>query len=109
MGTGNTTFPSPNALPETTVSNVSQLVATINLQRAGLYVFNPSTTVTLWITPQNPFAPTTPAVANGAGCIAIQPLQGSHVWTAQHAGLVEWYECHCELGGEQYHRDTRIL
>jgi hypothetical protein len=76
MGTGNTTFPSPNALPETTVSNVSQLVATINLQRAGLYVFNPSATVTLWITPQNPFAPTTPAVANGAGCIAIQPLQG---------------------------------
>ena len=76
MGTGSTTFPSPNALTETAVSNVSQLVATINLQRAGLYVFNPSSTITLWVTPQNPSAPTTPAVVNGSGSISIQPLQG---------------------------------
>jgi hypothetical protein len=77
MGTGNTTFPSPNALATPNVSNVSIAVATINLQRAGLYVFNPSSTVTLWVTPQNPpNAPITPAVANGAGCITIQPLQG---------------------------------
>ena len=71
MGTGSTTFPSPNALPETTVSNTSVVVATINLQRAGLYVFNPSATVTLWVSPSS-----TPAVVNGAGSVAIQPLQG---------------------------------
>ena len=71
MGTGSTTFPSPNALPEATVSNASAIVATANLQRAGLYVFNPSTTVTLWVSPSS-----TPAVANGAGSVAIQPLQG---------------------------------
>jgi hypothetical protein len=72
MGSGSTTFPSPNALPEAIVSDTpSVVVATINLQRAGLYVFNPSATVTLWVSPSS-----TPAVVNGAGSIAIQPLQG---------------------------------
>ena len=51
MGTGSTTYPSPNALVETTVSNTSTTVATINLQRAGLYVFNQSATITLWVAP----------------------------------------------------------
>lgn len=71
MGTGSTTYPSPNALTETTVSNASVAVATINLQRAGLYVFNPSATITLWVAPTG-----TAAAVNGAGSIAIQPLQG---------------------------------
>jgi hypothetical protein len=76
MGTGSTTYPSPNALPAATVSNVSTSVAAVNLQRAGLYVFNPSATITLWVTPQNSSGNITPAVANGAGSITIQPLQG---------------------------------
>ncbi len=66
-----TTYPSPNALSAPTVSNASVAVATANLQRAGLYVFNPSATITLWVSPTG-----TPAVVNGAGSIAIQPLQG---------------------------------
>ena len=76
MGTVNSTLPSPNALATPFVSNTSVAVATINPQRAGLYVFNPSSTITLWVTPQSPSAPTTPAVVNGAGSITIQPLQG---------------------------------
>lgn len=71
MGSGSTTYPSPNALPEATVSNASVVVAAPNLQRAGLYVFNPSATITLWVSPGS-----TPAVVNGAGSVAIQPLQG---------------------------------
>jgi hypothetical protein len=71
MGTGSTTYPSPNALTTVTVSNTSVAVATINLQRAGLYVFNPSATITLWVSPLG-----TAAATNGAGSIAIQPLQG---------------------------------
>jgi hypothetical protein len=71
MGTGSTTFPSPNALSEVTVSSTSIVVATANLQRAGLYVFNPSATITLWVSPTG-----TAAVVNGAGSVAIQPLQG---------------------------------
>ena len=63
--------PSPNALVETTVSNTSTTVATINLQRAGLYVFNPSATITLWVAPAG-----TAAAVNGAGSVAVQPLQG---------------------------------
>jgi hypothetical protein len=66
-----TTYPSPNALPTPTVSNVSIAVATINLQRAGLYVFNPSASITLWVAPTG-----TTAAVNGAGSVAIQPLQG---------------------------------
>ena len=71
MGTGSTTYPSPNALTETTVSSTSITVAAINLQRAGLYVFNPSATVTLWVAPLG-----TAAVVGGAGSVAVQPLQG---------------------------------
>jgi hypothetical protein len=66
-----TTYPSPNALATSTVSNATTVVAAQNLQRAGLYVFNPSATVTLWVSPAG-----TAAVVNGAGSVAIQPLQG---------------------------------
>jgi len=66
-----TTFPSPAALNPPTVSNVSVQVAPISYQRAGLYIFNPSATVTLWVSPLG-----TPASASGVGSIAIQPLQG---------------------------------
>jgi hypothetical protein len=45
-------------------------VARPNTRRAGLYVFNPSATVTIWIAPTG-----TPAAVNGVGSIAIQPLQ----------------------------------
>jgi hypothetical protein len=65
------TYPSPNALAPSTVSNSSVAVAPQNLSRAGLYVFNPSATVTLWVAPTG-----TNAAVNGAGSIAIQPLQG---------------------------------
>ncbi len=65
------TYPSPNALAPTTVSNSSVAVATANQQRLGLYVFNPSATITLWVAPTG-----TNAVVNGAGSVAIQPLQG---------------------------------
>ena len=71
MGTGSTTYPSPNALAPSTVSNSSVSVATINLQRAGLYVFNPSASITLWVSPTG-----TVAALNGAGSVAVQPLQG---------------------------------
>jgi hypothetical protein len=71
MGSGSTTQPSPNALTTPTVSNASVVVAQPNPQRAGLYVFNPSATITLWVAPTG-----TPAVVNGAGSVAIQPLQG---------------------------------
>lgn len=63
------TYPSPNALTTVTVSNASVQVTGPNLQRLGLFVFNPSATITLWVAPSP-----TPAVVNGA--IAIQPLQG---------------------------------
>lgn len=66
-----TTYPSPNALATPTVGGSSVQVATANLQRVGLYVFNPSPTVTLWVAPTG-----TNAAVNGAGSIAIQPLQG---------------------------------
>ena len=81
MGTGSTTYPSPNGLTTPTVSNVSTVVAQPNLQRAGLYVFNPSSTVTIYVSPTG-----TPATATGS--IAIQPQQGqmfgppnTPVWT----------------------------
>lgn len=63
--------PSPSALAPSTVSNASVAVAAFNTTRLGLYVFNPSATVTLWVTPTG-----TPAIVNGAGSIAVQPLQG---------------------------------
>jgi hypothetical protein len=67
------TYPSPNALLTAAlgpilVSNTAIQVTTPNLQRVGLYVFNPSSTVTLWVSP-------VPTVAVGAG-VTIQPLQG---------------------------------
>lgn len=65
------TYPSPNALAPPTVSNVSIAVTNPNISRAGLYVFNPSATITLWVSPTG-----TAAAVNGAGSIAIQPLQG---------------------------------
>ena len=65
------TFASPTALTPVTVSNASVSVVSANLTRLGLYVFNPSATITLWVSPDG-----TPAVVNGAGSIAIQPLQG---------------------------------
>jgi hypothetical protein len=65
------TFPSPNALTTPTVSNASIQVATVNPQRAGLYVFNSSATVTLYVSPLG-----TAAASDGAGSIAIQPMQG---------------------------------
>lgn len=68
---GSSTYPSPNALSAPTVSNTSVAVATNNPQRAGLYVFNPSATITLWVSPTG-----IAASVNGAGSVAIQPLQG---------------------------------
>ena len=65
------TYPSPAALAPPTVSNVSIAVAGVQLQRAGLYVFNPSGTVTLWVSPAN-----VAASVGGPGSIAVQPLQG---------------------------------
>lgn len=71
MGSGSTTQPSPNALTTPTVSNASVVVAQPNPQRAGLYVFNPSGTITLWVAPTG-----TTAAVTGVGSVAIQPLQG---------------------------------
>lgn len=65
------TYPSPAALSPPTVSNTSVQVAGSNLSRVGLYVFNPSQTITLWVSPTG-----IPATANGAGSITIQPSQG---------------------------------
>jgi hypothetical protein len=67
------TYPSPNELltPAGTpllVSNTAVLVTGPNLQRVGLYVFNPSSTVTMWVSP-------VPSVAVGTG-VTVQPLQG---------------------------------
>jgi hypothetical protein len=65
------TFPSPAALVVPNVTNASITVCQSNLSRLGLYVFNPSQAVTLWIAPLG-----TVAAVNGTGSIAIQPLQG---------------------------------
>jgi hypothetical protein len=66
-----TTLPSPSALNPPQVGMSSVQIAAVNPQRTGLYVFNPSGTVTLWVSPDG-----TPAAVNGAGSVAIQPLQG---------------------------------
>ena len=63
------TYPSPNVLNPPVVSNFAVQVAGPNLQRVGLYVFNPSATVTLWVIP-------TPGLAVANAAVAIQPLQG---------------------------------
>jgi hypothetical protein len=65
------TYPSPTALVTPNVSNASVQVAGANTTRGGLYVFNPSATITLWVT-----ALGTAAAVNGVGCVAVQPLQG---------------------------------
>ena len=65
------TFPSPAALTTPIVSSSSVQVAAQNLSRLGLYVYNPNSTITIWIAPLG-----TPAIVGGAGSMAIQPLQG---------------------------------
>jgi hypothetical protein len=64
-------YASPAALVTPLVDGVSIAVAQQNLTRLGLYVFNPSSTVALWVSPTGAVA-----AVNGAGSIAVQPLQG---------------------------------
>lgn len=65
-------YPSPGPLVTPLVPTASSIaVAGANLSRLGLYVFNPSATITLWVSPTG-----IPAAVNGAGSIAVQPLQG---------------------------------
>lgn len=66
-------IPSPSALVTPDVSNVSVVVAVFNPPRVGLYVYNPSATVTLWVAPTG-----TTAVVAGTGNIAIEPRQGKN-------------------------------
>lgn len=66
-----TTYPSPSALSTPNVSSSSVSIATNNPQRLGLFVFNPSATVTIWVCPSNQNA-----TVGGAGMVAIQPQQG---------------------------------
>lgn len=68
---GSSTYPSPNALQPSTVSNASVQVAAVNPQRAALYIFNPSASVTLWVSPLG-----IAAAVLGAGSVAVQPQQG---------------------------------
>lgn len=63
------TYPSPSQLATPTVGASSVQVAGANLSRIGLFVFNPSSTVTLWVSPTGTNATTT-------GSVAIEPLQG---------------------------------
>jgi hypothetical protein len=65
------TYPSPHSLNTPNVTNAAVTIATNNPQRLGLFVFNPSATVTIWVCPSNQ-APT----VGGAGCVAVQPSQG---------------------------------
>ena len=65
------TYPSPAALATPNVTNASVQIAGSNLSRLGIYVFNPSATVTIWVCPTG-----TTAVVGGAGCVAVQPQQG---------------------------------
>jgi hypothetical protein len=53
---------SPLALSASKVGAASVQVAPPNPHRSGLYVFNPSASITLWVFPTG-----TPAVVNGAG------------------------------------------
>lgn len=71
MGEGHTTFLSPLPISAVTVSSSSVAVAQSNPQRVGLFVFNPSATITLWVSPTG-----IAATVNGAGSVAVQPLQG---------------------------------
>ena len=65
------TFPQPVPLATPSVDGSSIQIAGQNLTRLGLFVFNCSATGTIWVSPS-----IIPAVVNGAGSIAIQPLQG---------------------------------
>jgi hypothetical protein len=83
------TLPTPVAIATPTVGTTPVQVAGPNSTRLGLYVFNPSATVTLWITA----VPAAPSVG-GNGCIAIQPSQGLFLgppnmppWTAGINGI----------------------
>lgn len=70
-----TTYPSPNAIVTPNVSSSASVnVAPANLQRIGFLVFNPSSTVVLWVAPGQIGSGTTAAVG-GSGSIAVQPLQ----------------------------------
>jgi hypothetical protein len=62
---------SPTGLNVPTVGASSVQVAGPNQRRAGLYVFNPSNAVPLWVAPAG-----TLAAVSGAGSIVIQPGQG---------------------------------
>lgn len=64
-------YPSPRALATPNVSNASVQVAAFNPPRLSLFVYNPSLTVTLWVSPLE-----VPAVVGGAGSVAIEPRQG---------------------------------
>lgn len=68
-------IPSPAVpvFPVPSVNNVSVQVAAFNPPRIGLYVYNPSLTVTLWIAPLG-----TPAVVGGSGSISVEPRQGKN-------------------------------
>lgn len=67
-----TTAPSPNPLTTPNVgSGASVQVTAANISRVGLFVFNPSSAATLWVSPIG-----VAAAVNGSGSIAVQPLQG---------------------------------
>lgn len=63
-----------------TVGTSSTLIVPVNATRLGLYIFNPSATVPIWICPsqgpQGTGGGNVPAVVNGAGSMLLQPLQG---------------------------------
>jgi hypothetical protein len=89
-----TTLPSPNALMTSTVGSSSVVVAAQNAQRLGLYVFNPSATVTLWVSPTG-----TAAVVNGAGSVAVQPLQGVMFGPPNTPAWTNGMNCIASAGG----------
>jgi hypothetical protein len=61
----------PIALNTPKVGAANAQIAPANVDRAGLYVFNPNAAVPLWVSPTG-----TPDAANGAGSVGIQPGQG---------------------------------
>lgn len=67
-------IPSPTALVTPAVGTVSVQVAAFNPPRIGLFVYNPSQAVTLWVAPSG-----TAAAVGGAGSIAIEPRQGKNL------------------------------
>jgi hypothetical protein len=63
--------PSPNGLLTPLVSNSSVPIVGSSVTRLGLYVFNPSAAVVLWVSPTG-----IPAAVGGPASIAIQPQSG---------------------------------